>query len=419
MSIPRHDLPFGHIEFCQVCGSKNLEKILDLGHQAPCDSLLTNRQLDEMEKTYPLHFVFCGDCGLAQIDYIVDPRILFYSEYPYRSGITKTLVDYLQAIAVSVVDSYKIDKNLLAVDIGSNDGTLLAGFQRVGMNVLGVEPTNIADLANERGVRTIKAFFGEEISTQIVKEYGKASVVTATNMFAHVCNLGELIRGVSGLLVDDGVFLTESHYLLDLVKTMQYDSIYHEHLKYYSLKPLIQLFDYYDFSVVDAERIPNYGGSIRVVARKGRRWNKSARLEQLLKEEEDCELYNVNTLYGFRNRVIEAKSDLRQLLVKLKSEGCQVPGVGCPGRSSTLINYCNIDSELMPYIAEQPTSLKIGMFLPGKHLPIVDEKRLFEDNPEYCVMLTWHYAEPIIKNLRNKGLKSKVIIPLPEVKIVK
>jgi hypothetical protein len=417
MNKPRHDLPLGHIDFCQVCGSKDLELILDLGHQAPCDSLLTAKDLNEMERTYPLHFVFCPECGLAQIDYVVDPKLLFYSEYPYRSGITGTLVNYLQSIAVNVLGSYEIDRKRLVVDIGSNDGTLLSGFRKFGIDVLGVEPTNIAEIANRNGVRTIKAFFTEDLSAHIVEKYGKASVVTATNMFAHVCNLGELIRGVSDLLTDDGIFLTESHYLLDLLKTLQYDSIYHEHLKYYSLKPLIQLFEYYDFQVVDAERIPNYGGSIRVMARKGKVWKRSDRLEKLLVEEAEFGLYRPNAFHNFKDKVEASKNNLRKLLVELRSGGSRIPGVGCPGRSSTLINYCSIDIELMPYIAEQSNSLKIGLHLPGAHIPIVDEDRLFHENPPYCLMLSWHYAEPIIASLRRKGLKSRVIVPLPEVRI--
>lgn len=418
METPRHDLPLGHLTFCQVCGSEDMQSIIDLGYHSPCDSLLTPAQLKEAEKVYPLNLVRCRSCGLVQIDYVVDPSVVFHPDYPYQSGITPTLVSYLQRIAHDLVTRYHVNRNSFVVDIGSNDGTLLQGFKSMGMRVLGVDPTNIADIANERGIPTLKTFFDEDVSKTISERYGKVSVVTATNMFAHVQHLGAMIRGVSDMLEDGGIFLTESHYLPSILETVQYDSVYHEHLKYYALKPLIKLFEYYDFVVTDAERIPNYGGSIRVLARKGRGHDVSARLQDLMEEEERGGVYKEETYEKFRDRIIQSKIDLQALLLDLKRKGHRVPGIGCPGRSSTLLNYCNIDPVLMPYIAEQSTCLKVGMYLPGKHIPIIDEEILFREAPSYCVMLSWHYAEPIIKNLRKKGLTAKIIMPLPSVHIV-
>jgi len=413
-----HDLPIGHFECCQICHSVDLELIIDLGHHPPCDALLSKEQLFEAEKTYPLRFLRCKHCGLAQIDYVVAPQELFYPDYPYRSGITGTLKQHLQAIGPKLVKELALEAGKLVIDIGSNDGTLLQGFKSQGMNVLGVEPTNIAKLAIEDGIPTIQEFFGEAVAKRICEEYGRAVVVTATNVFAHVPNLGDLIRGVSELLVDGGLFLTESHYLLDLVQTLQYDSIYHEHLRYYSLKPLVLLMSYYDFTVVDAERIPTYGGSIRVYARRGKGFPVSERLNHLLQEEEQEKLYDSRTYVAFREKVLRSKLDLQSLLVDLKRQGMRVVGIGCPGRASTLLNYCNLDPVLMPYIAEQSSSLKLGLFLPGKHIPIVDEEILFRENSDYVVMLTWHYADPIIKKLRQKGLNAKVVFPLPEVRVL-
>jgi len=370
-----------------------------------------------MEKTYPLRFLRCNNCGLAQIDYVVAPEELFYPDYPYRTGITETLAKNLQSTATKIVKNYKLAPETLAIDIGSNDGTLLQGFKSLGMKPLGVEPTNIAEIAIKNGIPTIQEFFTEAVAKSIREEYGQASAITAANMFAHITNLGDLLRGVRELLDDKGIFVTESHYLLDLIQTLQYDSIYHEHLKYYTLKPLKVLMEDYGFSIVDAERIPNYGGSIRVYAKKGQGHQMSERLHQLIQEEELAGLYNQQTYSEFREKVVRAKVDLQTLLLDLKKRGKRVVGIGCPGRSSTLLNYCNIDLDLMPYIAEQSSSLKLGLFLPGKHIPIVDESILFEENPDYVVMLSWHYAGPIIKKLREKGLKSKIIMPLPKVSI--
>jgi len=418
MEVSKHDLPLGHLSICQVCGSEDLQSVIDLGHHPPCDSLLFPSQLKEAERIYPLNLVRCRDCGLVQIDYVVDPSVVFHPDYPYQSGITPTLVSYLQSIADDLVTRYHLKRNSFVVDIGSNDGTLLQGFKNLGMRVLGVEPTNIADIANERGIPTLKTFFDEGVSETIGDRHGKASVVTATNMFAHVQLLGTMIRGVQDILEEGGIFLTESHYLPSILETVQYDSIYHEHLKYYSLKPLIKLFEYYDFVVTDAERIPNYGGSIRVLARKGKGYEMSQRLRDLIEKEEEVGIYKEDTYEKFRGKIVQSKLDLQTLLLELKRKGHRVPGIGCPGRSSTLLNYCNIDPELMPYIAEQSTCLKVGMYLPGKHIPIVDEEMLFREDPPYCVMLSWHYAEPIIRNLRRKGLTSKIILPLPDVHIV-
>ena len=242
-----HDLEIGRINCCQICGSKSLTKIVEFGHQAPCDSLIWPEQLYQPETRYPLNLIRCHECGLVQLDHVVDPEELFFKEYPYRSGITSTLANNLRNTASTIVKKYGLPKGGLAIDLGSNDGTLLEGFQKANMQVLGIEPTNIADLANEKGIKTIQKFFDNSLVPEIIKKHGKAEVITACNMFAHVSKLGSLILGAENLLVENGLFVTESHYLLDLLDTVQYDSIYHEHLKYYSVRSIIKLFKYYNF----------------------------------------------------------------------------------------------------------------------------------------------------------------------------
>lgn len=412
-----HDLPVGKIDHCQVCGGRNLHQVIDLGHQPPCDSLLWPKQLDQVELTYPLRFQVCRDCSLAQIDYVVAPDVLFFAEYPYRSGITPTLVEKLSTTAVSTLNRFPLPPGTLCMDIGSNDGTVLKAFKDRGMRVLGVEATNIAQIANESGIETVQAFFNEVLARQILSSHGPAGSIAATNVFAHISELGSIMRGVGTLLMDGGVFVTESHYLLDLLETCQYDSIYHEHLRYYSLKSLIRLFDQYDFTVTDVERIGNYGGSIRVFACKGKGLAVSKNVVDLLATEESAGLYGIDIYDKFASQVRKVRRDLLALMVNARREGKSVAGIGCPGRSSTLLNYTGIDPDLMPYIAEQSNSLKLGLFLPGRHIPIVDEKRIFDEQPDYAVMLSWHYAEPIIRKLREKGLKSKIVLPLPEVRI--
>ena len=417
-NIPKHDLSDGPICKCQICGSTKLFQILNLGHHAPCDSLLWPDQLREMERTYPLNLVRCKDCGLVQIDYVVAAEELFFADYPYRSGITSTLVSNLRSTGPIITKRFKFENGGLAIDIGSNDGTLLSGFKDTGMTVLGVEPTNIAKIANENGIETIQQFFSEKVAQQIVAERGKAKIVTAANMFAHVSKLGGLIRGVETLLDAGGMFVSESHYLMDLMNTVQYDSIYHEHLKYYSMRSIVRLFSYYNFTVVDVDRIPNYGGSIRVYAMKGKGHCVDQAVKQLLAEEDRIGLHDAPVYDEFVERVKQSKAHLRKLISEANVGGKKIVGIGCPGRAATLLNYCGIDTDSMSYIAEQSSSLKLGLFMPGVHSPIVDEKLMLEEQPEYALLLSWHYWEPIVKKLREKGLKSKIIIPLPDVRIL-
>jgi hypothetical protein len=242
--------------------------------------------------------------------------------------------------------------------------------------------------------------------------------MTATNVFAHMATLGEVMRGITAALDDDGVFVFENHYLLDVIEKNQYDTIYHEHVRTYCLKPIITLFSYYDMDVFHVERVTRYGGNIRVfTARRGRRPIRSS-VGDLLRLEEKFGLYDSGVYAAFRDRVEKTRDDLLLLAYKAKTAGASFVGKACPGRCSTLLNYCNIGSYFMPYIAEQPTSLKLGMFLPGKHIPIVKDERLLKDQPDYIVILAWHYGKPIARILREQmGLKSKLVLPLPDVTV--
>ncbi len=412
------DLETGPLDRCQICGSTNFQHIVDLGFSPPCDSLLTRDALKRPEVSYPLNTLRCRDCGLVQIDHVVDPRALFHREYPYRSGITETLRKNLHGTSARVAQKIGLPQGALVVDVGSNDGTVLRGFKDVGMRVLGVEPTNIADIAIADGIPTLNEFFSRDTASRIRSEHGEAMVVTAANVFAHINNLSGLLNGVHDLLDDHGVFVTESHYMVDILETLQYDSIYHEHLKFYLVKPLQRLFDGHGFTLEDVERIPNYGGSLRAYARKGRGGRVASAVTELLALEEQRGCYDDAPYDRFRERTEASRRALRSLVVRLNDEGKRVVGIGSPGRAVTLLQYCGLTPDLIPYIAEQSSSLKLGLYTPGTHIPVVDEARMFAEQPEYGLMLSWHYAAPIIKNLRTRGLKSRVIVPLPDVTIV-
>jgi hypothetical protein len=415
---PNSDLKIGALDKCQICGSTDFQHIIEMGFTAPCDSLLTKAQLSEPEVSYPLNMLRCRACGLVQIDHVVDPEKLFHPDYPYLSGITETLRQNLYGTSAKVAETIGVAKGSLVIDIGSNDGSILQGFKNVGMRVLGVEPTKIAEIANANGIPTLREFFSQDLAKRIVAEHGTATVVTAANVFAHINQLTQLLTGIHDLLSEDGVFVSESHYMVDILKTLQYDSIYHEHLRFYLIKPLQVLFDIHGFTLEHVERIPNYGGSIRVYARKGRGRFATQAVTELIELEEEMGCYADEVYVDFARRTQASRAQLRSLLVRLFDEGKRVVGIGCPGRAITLLTYCGISTDLLPYIAEQSTSLKLGLFTPGTHIPVIDEAVMLEEQPEYALILSWHYAAPIIKNLRKRGLKSKIIVPLPELQIV-
>ncbi len=413
------DLKPGVIKKCQICNSNKIYEILDLGHSGLCDSLLLKKDLNKCEKSYPLKLFRCRSCHLLQINYVVDNEEVFHLDYPYKSGITKTLKDLLHSTSKYCVRNFKFSKNPLAIDIGSNDGTLLEGFKRQGFKVLGVEPTNIAKLANKKGIRTIQRFFDKSTANLIKKKFNKAEVITGTNIFAHINKLDSLMKGVKNLLnPNNGVFVTESHYAVNILDEMQFDSIYHEHLRFYLLKPLIFLLNKYGFKVIDASKIPNYAGSIRVTATLNKKIKSKKSVKQILNQEKKRGFYSENKYSQYAKKVIKVRKDLSEILWKLKLNKKKIVGVGCPGRSITLLAYCNITNQLIDYIAEQNSSLKLNMFTPSTHIKIIDEKHMIKKQPDYALILSWHYGKNVMKNLRNKGYKGKFIMPLPKPRII-
>jgi C-methyltransferase-like protein/putative zinc binding protein/methyltransferase family protein len=411
-----NEVVLGKITSCQGCGARALEPILDLGHHAPCDSLLTEAMLGEPETHFPLVFCRCSSCGLAQLDYAAPPEVVFFPDYPYRTAMTGLLKEHFHSLTHDVTERLGLGPDDLAIDIGSNDGTLLQGFQAERVRVLGIEPTDIAKIAVENGVPTVQAFFSEDIAEQVRAEHGPVSVVTGTNMFAHVNNLFPELRGVATLIGDEGAFVSESHYLLNLIEELQYDTIYHEHLRFYSLKPMIEIFARAGFSIFDVERVPTHGGSIRVWADRGR-LEVSERVGELVQLEEEHGLYDDRAYDRFRQRIVDGKLRLLELLIEARKQG-PIIGVGAPGRASTLLAYTGVTPELVDSVVELTGSLKIGKYTPGTHIPIVDERTLYERNPPHALVLSWHIGEAIMPKIRERGFEGKFIVPLPEPRIV-
>ena len=409
---PNHNLQSGHLTYCQVCGSEDLELVLDLGHQPLCDTLLSSEGLHQPEATFPLRQFWCRNCTLSQLDYVVPGDVVYHQEYPYRTGVTRELASYQVEMAAALITDLAMEANSLVVDIGSNDGTLLSAFARRAMRVVGVEPTRIARFAIENGIDTIQSNFNREVAMQIVDSHGPANVVTATNVFAHMAGLGDVLEGLELLLSKDGHFVLENHYLAPIMERLQFDTIYHEHLRTYSLRSLVVLFGFYDFTVVDAIKVSRYGGNIRVTVAKGKGKPVNSRVEAILAEE-NSNLSKPEYYRNFRNRSIQLKNELVSLAINFANKGTPLVGNSCPGRSSTLLNFAGIGPDLMPYIAEQPASLKLGKFLPGRHIPIVNNQRLIDEQPAFVLLLAWHYALPIAEQLRERGLKSEMWVPMP------
>ncbi len=411
---PNHNIPSGQITCCQVCGSKDLELVLDLGHQPLCDTLLSPEDLHKPETFFPLRQFWCRNCTLSQLDYVVSGDVVYHQDYPYRTGVTRELAAYQDEMAASIIADLSIPPDSLIVDVGCNDGTLLSGFSRRCMRVTGVEPTGIARFARESGIDTIQSPFDSQVATQIVESCGHAKVVTATNVFAHMASLGDVMAGLEILVADDGCFVLENHYLPPVMERLQFDTIYHEHLRTYSLRSLVVLFDYYDFTVIDAQKVNRYGGNIRVTVAKGKNHGQSRRVALILAEE-NATLTKSEYYERFRLKSIQLKNDLISLAIDCVRKGAPLVGNSCPGRCSTLLNFAGIGPDLIPYLAEQPASLKLGKYLPGKHIPIVNNQRLIDEQPRHVLLLAWHYAQPIAEQLRQRGLKSELFVPMPEV----
>lgn len=401
---------------CDICQKERLFKFLTLGHQPPSDAFLKPEDLANPEITYPIDVYFCRDCYLVQLGYAVNPEILF-RDYVYTTSNNNSLKVNFKNLVDLLVRKFKLTANDLAIDVGSNDGTLLENYLPYKIKILGIDPSSASSIAVNRGIPTLVDFFGEHLVERIKQEYGVAKIITATNVFAHVVDLFSFIRGVAGILAQDGVFISESHHLLSLVNGMQYDSVYHEHLRYYSLKPLITLFEKVGMEIFDVEKISTHGGSIRVYAAKKGAHPAEPSVSYLVNEEEKAGLYKEDTFLTFTKHVKENKLLLYYLLAELKRNGKHIVGIGAPAKGNTLLNYCRLDGDIIDYLAER-SKFKIGTFAPGSHIPVVDEERIFKDHPDYALLLAWNIADELMPKLRAAGFNGKFIIPNPLPRIV-
>ena len=366
------------------------------------------------EKSFPAELLYCEKSKLAQLGCIVDKKILFPYSYPYTSSTTKILRENFADLYKDVTKITNIKKEDLIIDIGSNDGNLLQNF-KYNHRVLGVTPEKIGKLAIKKGIPTIIDYFNKKTHKNILKNYGKAKIITATNVFAHIDNINEILKYIIRTLTDYGIFISESHYLLPLIKELQYDTIYHEHMRYYSVQSLNYLFKKNNLEIIDVKEIPTHGGSIRVYAAKKGRYQISKNVKKQLNKEK--RFLNYKNFKEFKHQVAMSKVKLYSLINNIKRSKKSIYGVGAPSRATTLINYVGLDQDLIDCVLEVDGSYKIGNYIPGTKIPILNEKILIKEKPDYLMLFSWHISKELKKNLRNKGFKGKFIIPLPNPRI--
>ena len=407
------------IKGCRVCKSTKLIGVLQIGMTPLANAFLKKEQLDLPETFYPLEVYFCENCTFLQLGHVVSPVVLF-KNYVYVSSTSSVFINHFKSFASQMIKRFNLNKKSLVVDIGSNDGILLKPFKEQGIRVLGIEPAaHIAEMAKKDGIYTEAKFFSINLAKQIVKKRGKAKIVTGTNVFAHIDDLDEVIEGVNEILADDGVFITESPYLVDFLKERYFDLVYHEHLSYWAIKPLIRLFDRFGMTVVDVQKVPVHGGSIRVFAARGKKLKEANASVSGFKDlEQKMQLSDINTYFNYANKILENKRKLINLLTDLKLKGNKIVAYGAPAKGNTLLNYFKIGREFIDYIVDD-SPLKQGLFTPGTHIPVLPPTRLKRDNPQYLFILAWNFADSIIKKhawFKDKG--GKFIIPVPSPKII-
>lgn len=404
---------------CRVCNSTDLYQFLDLGFTPPADRFLRREQLTEPETHYPLTVNLCQCCGFVQLGQVVSPEVLYRQDYPYESSITRSGQSHWNEFARTVVQRFGLGANDLVVDIGSNVGVLLSAFRANGTRILGVDPaSNIVRIAERNGVETLNEFFSLSVAQEIRKSKGFASVITGTNVFAHVDDLAGFMLSVDYLLNEKGVFIFEAPYFVNLVDQLEYDTIYHEHLSYLSLRPLVPFFRKFGMEVFDVEQRDIHGGSFRVyVARRGQQ-AVTNEVQRLLDLEKQKSVHSIDTLTAFSKQVAQNRQDLLNLLRNLKQQGKSIAAVSAPAKGMTLLNYCRLGTETIDFATEK-SQLKIGRLTPGSHLPIVPDTELMERRPDYVLLLAWNFAEEIMRNLKDyREAGGKFIVPIPTIKII-
>ncbi len=409
-------LSMKNITHCRICKNKEIKTFFDLGKQPLANSLL--KSLDEKEKFYPLSLSWCSDCNLVQLNQTVEPKELF-SEYIWVTATSETARKFAETFYRELIFHSQESKERYVLEIGSNDGTFLLPFIHAGYKVLGVDPAkNITAVAKANGVPTKCCFFGKKVARELLKEQGPAQIIFARNVLPHVANTRDFVEGLQISLADEGTLAIEVHYAKKILEESHYDSIYHEHLCYFTLKTIERLLNDFHFFVYNIGKSPISGGSIIIYAKKHK--IKEMPIVQLYRSQErENKINDFKSWENFANRAFSHRKKLLDILGNVSKKEGIIAGYGASARSSTLLNFCKVDSKLISIIADQ-NSLKQKHFTAGSRIPIDSPERVLEQNPKYILILAWNFANEITKTLKNKfNYKGSIIIPLPNTPYLK
>jgi hypothetical protein len=403
---------------CLVCHSEDVRAFLDLNETALANKFLRPEEAGTAEAAYPLRVGFCLNCNHVQLMECVPPQAMF-DDYLYISSMSDTLVTHLTGLAKTVSERFDLGADDLVVDVGCNDGTLLKGFRSHGAKTLGVEPaTNLTEMSREAGLDVVNAYFGSETADALRAKHGLARVISLTNVFPHLPFLDDFMTGVQTLLDDDGVLVLEAHYLQDLLSHRAFDTVYHEHVSYWSLRPIIKLFERFGMEVVDVARLPIHHGQLRVYAQRKGVATPSPAVATLIAEELEAGFDSYETFTHFADEVLGLKRDLWDLLNSLSASGQKIAAYGAPAKGSTLLSFFEIGPDTVPYIADK-SPLKQGRVTPGTHIPVVPPSHIEEEKPDYMILLAWNFADEIMaQQAAYRAGGGRFIIPVPEVRVV-
>jgi hypothetical protein len=405
---------------CRMCDSSSLIKTISLSPTPPGNDFLTKDEIGRFEEEYPLDLYFCNDCNHVQLGHVVDPKILYQKNYTYVSATSQHFVNHLKNYSESMIKRFDLKPNSLVIDIGSNDGTCLSFFKNFDMRVLGIDPAiEIAEKATKAGIETIPDFFSYELAQNLLSSYGPAKYITSHNACAHIDNLFDIVKGVELWLADDGVFVLEVGYLVDIYSNTWFDTIYHEHLDFHTVAPFQKLFERVGMEVIGVERISMQGGSIRLMAqKKGGKFKKETSVDTLIKLEHKIGLDRVESLFNFEVKINLVRERLLKLVRSIKADGKTIAGFGAPTKATTLMAHFKLDESILDFIVDD-NPLKQGLYTPITHIPVLSSNALYERKPDYVLILAWNFAEPIMKiHKRYSDEIGRFILPMPNPKIV-
>ena len=407
------------LHYCRLCGAPLTRTFVDLGMSPLCESYVPEEKLDGPEVFYPLHVRLCESCLLVQLPAYVSGEDIF-SDYAYFSSYSDSWVAHAKRYAEAMIGRLGLDADSLVTEVASNDGYLLQHFRPAGIPVLGVEPAaNVAEVARGRGIPTEVRFLGADTGREIARRNGRADLVAANNVFAHVPDIRGFAAGLRALVKDGGMVTLEFPHLLRLIERRQYDTIYHEHFSYLSLLTSSAALATAGLRVIDVDELGTHGGSLRLYARPEESAGEpGARVKTVLEAEESVGLHTIAGHEGFAPAVLKIKSDLLTFLLAAAGEGRSVAGYGAPGKGNTLLNHCGIRTDLVHYTVDR-SPVKRGKFLPGTHIPICAPERLAETRPDYILVLPWNLREEVSQQLSYvRSWGGRLVFPIPALDVV-